>query len=183
MFDEYFEPPSVKRPVPPTPIVQVLVVSAGTPFFTTFDQDAPSISHSLPSSEVQPPILHKGVTARLTFEENPFAQADDEPFVNVFALEHSSEASSSGDVSSAESNKVIQPNDHLRKWSKDHPMNNVIGNPSHLISTRKQFATDALWCFYNSIFLKVEPKNFKTAMTKACWFEAMQKEIHEFDRL
>ncbi|GJZ42435.1 retrovirus-related pol polyprotein from transposon TNT 1-94 [Tanacetum coccineum] len=31
--------------------------------------------------------------------------------------------------------------------------------------------------------LKVEPKNFKTAMTKSCWFEAMQEEIHEFDRL
>ncbi|GJT38492.1 retrovirus-related pol polyprotein from transposon TNT 1-94 [Tanacetum coccineum] len=31
--------------------------------------------------------------------------------------------------------------------------------------------------------LNVEPKNFKTAMTEACWFEDMQEEIHEFDRL
>ncbi|GJR42723.1 retrovirus-related pol polyprotein from transposon TNT 1-94 [Tanacetum coccineum] len=29
----------------------------------------------------------------------------------------------------------------------------------------------------------VEIKNFKTAMAEACWFEAMQEEIHEFDRL
>ncbi|GJR32167.1 retrovirus-related pol polyprotein from transposon TNT 1-94 [Tanacetum coccineum] len=28
----------------------------------------------------------------------------------------------------------------------------------------------------------VEPKNFKTAMTEACWFKAMQEEFHEFDR-
>ncbi|GKF54809.1 retrovirus-related pol polyprotein from transposon TNT 1-94 [Tanacetum coccineum] len=29
----------------------------------------------------------------------------------------------------------------------------------------------------------VEPKNYKTIMTEACWFEAMQDEIHKFDRL
>ncbi|GKD47602.1 retrovirus-related pol polyprotein from transposon TNT 1-94, partial [Tanacetum coccineum] len=31
--------------------------------------------------------------------------------------------------------------------------------------------------------LNVKPKNFKTAMTEACWFEDMQEESHEFDRL
>ncbi|GJY10371.1 retrovirus-related pol polyprotein from transposon TNT 1-94 [Tanacetum coccineum] len=55
----------------------------------------------------------------------------------------------------AESNQVIQPHDHHEKWSKDHPMKNII----------------------------VEPKNFKTAVNEDCWFEAMQEEIHEFDRL
>nr|GFA49652.1 Gag-Pol polyprotein [Tanacetum cinerariifolium] len=29
----------------------------------------------------------------------------------------------------------------------------------------------------------VEPKNFKAAMDDACWFEAMQEEIYEFDQL
>ncbi|GJR24193.1 retrovirus-related pol polyprotein from transposon TNT 1-94 [Tanacetum coccineum] len=125
MFDEYFEPPSVERPVPPATAVQVPVVSA----------------------ELQPPILHQGVAAGPTFEDNPFAQAEDNPF------------------------------------TKDHPIDNVIGNPSRLVSTRKQLATDALWCFYHFVLSKVEPKNFKTAISEACWFEAMQDEIHEFDRL
>ncbi|GKC78591.1 retrovirus-related pol polyprotein from transposon TNT 1-94 [Tanacetum coccineum] len=57
------------------------------------------------------------------------------------------------------------------------------GNPSLTLSTRKQLATDALWCFYNSVLSKVEPKNFKSAVTEDCWFQAMQDEIHEFDRL
>ncbi|GJR09656.1 retrovirus-related pol polyprotein from transposon TNT 1-94 [Tanacetum coccineum] len=183
MFDEYLEPPSVERPVPPAPAVQVPVVSAGTPSSTTIDQDAPSTSHSPSSSVVQPPISHQGVAAGPTIKDNPFAQAEDNPFVNVFALEPSSEESSSRDVSSAESTQVIQPHNHLRKWSKDHPMDNVIGNPSRPVSTRKQLATDALWCLYNSVLSKVEPKNVKTAMDEACWFEAMQEEIHEFDRL
>nr|GEV19330.1 retrovirus-related Pol polyprotein from transposon TNT 1-94 [Tanacetum cinerariifolium] len=42
MFDEYLEPPSVERPVPPAHAIQVLVVLASTPSSTTIDQDAPS---------------------------------------------------------------------------------------------------------------------------------------------
>ncbi|GJV97015.1 integrase, catalytic region, zinc finger, CCHC-type containing protein [Tanacetum coccineum] len=52
MLDEYLEPPSVERPVPPAPIVQVPVVSVGMPSSTTIDQDALSTSHSPSSSEV-----------------------------------------------------------------------------------------------------------------------------------
>nr|GEZ47643.1 retrovirus-related Pol polyprotein from transposon TNT 1-94 [Tanacetum cinerariifolium] len=29
----------------------------------------------------------------------------------------------------------------------------------------------------------IKPKNFKSAITEDCWFQAMQDEIHEFDRL
>nr|GEU38058.1 uncharacterized mitochondrial protein AtMg00810-like [Tanacetum cinerariifolium] len=68
--------------------------------------------------------------------DNPFATADNDPFINVFALKPSSETSSSGDISSPE-----------------------------------------------SIHEKVEPKNFKSIVTEECWFQAMQEEIHEFDRL
>ncbi|GKB76595.1 retrovirus-related pol polyprotein from transposon TNT 1-94 [Tanacetum coccineum] len=183
MFYEYLEPPSVERPVPFAPAVQVPIVLAGTPSSTPINQDAPSISHSSSSSEVQPPISHQGVAAGTTIKDNPFAQIEVIPFVNMFAPVSSSEELTSGDVSSAESTQVIQPHNHLEKWSKDHPIDNIIGNPSRPVSTRKQLATDALWCLYNSVLSKVKPKNFKTAIDEACWFEAMQEEIHEFDRL
>ncbi|GKC99289.1 retrovirus-related pol polyprotein from transposon TNT 1-94 [Tanacetum coccineum] len=133
MFDEYLKPPSVERSVPPAHTVQVPVVSVGIPSSTSIDQEAPSTSHSLSSSEVQPPILHQGVVVGPTIKDNPFAQAEDNPFVNVFAPEPSSEESSSRDVNLAESNQVIQLHNHLGKWSKDHPMDNIIGNPFHPI--------------------------------------------------
>nr|GEZ58914.1 hypothetical protein [Tanacetum cinerariifolium] len=98
---------------------------------------------------VERPVPHAPIVQVLvvsaagpTIKDNPFAQAEDNTFVNVFALEPSSEESSSGDL-----------------------------------------ATDALWCFYHSVLSKVKPKNFKTVVSEACWFEAMQDEIHEFDRL
>nr|GFB79432.1 retrovirus-related Pol polyprotein from transposon TNT 1-94 [Tanacetum cinerariifolium] len=34
-----------------------------------------------------------------------------------------------------------------------------------------------------SVLSKIEPKNFKYAIIEDCWFQAMQDEIHEFDRL
>ncbi|GJX04681.1 retrovirus-related pol polyprotein from transposon TNT 1-94 [Tanacetum coccineum] len=104
MFDEYMEPPRVERPVSPDPAVSVPVNSADTPSSTTIDQDAPSPSHSPSSSAFQSPSLHKGVAADSTLmEDNPFAPVDNHPFINVFSPEPSSEASSSGDHSSAES--------------------------------------------------------------------------------
>ncbi|GJV83192.1 hypothetical protein Tco_1523090, partial [Tanacetum coccineum] len=116
MFDEYLDPPHVERPVSSAIAVQVLVISAGIPSSTTIDQDAPSPSHSLSCLELQPHISHQGVAVGSTIiEDNPFAHVDNDPFVNVFAPEPSSKASSSRDVSSAESTHVTQPHHHLRK--------------------------------------------------------------------
>nr|GEY70020.1 integrase, catalytic region, zinc finger, CCHC-type, peptidase aspartic, catalytic [Tanacetum cinerariifolium] len=95
MFNEYLEPPRVKRPVSPAQAVQAPVNSAGTPSSTTIDQDAPSLSISPSSSALQ---SHQGVAAESTFmEDNLVAPVDINPFINVFAPEPSSDASSSGD--------------------------------------------------------------------------------------
>ncbi|GJZ86501.1 retrovirus-related pol polyprotein from transposon TNT 1-94 [Tanacetum coccineum] len=81
----------------------------GTPSSTTIDQDAPSPSHLPSSSTLQYPSLHQGVVAESTLmENNPFALVDNDPFINVFTLEPSFEASSSRDLSSSESPYVTQ---------------------------------------------------------------------------
>ncbi|GKF65341.1 hypothetical protein Tco_0191858, partial [Tanacetum coccineum] len=36
-----------------------------------------------------------------------------------------------------EPNQVNYPPDHLRRWTKDHPLDNIVGNPSRPVSTRK----------------------------------------------
>ncbi|GJZ08273.1 retrovirus-related pol polyprotein from transposon TNT 1-94 [Tanacetum coccineum] len=67
--------------------------------------------------------------------------------------------------------------------SKDHPLANVIGNPSRPVSTRKQLETDAMWCYFDAFLTSVEPKNFKQAITEPSWIDVMQEEIHELKRL
>ncbi|GJV42127.1 retrovirus-related pol polyprotein from transposon TNT 1-94 [Tanacetum coccineum] len=103
--------------------------------------------------------------------------------INPVTGEPGSTQSSSRVVSIAEPNQANQPPAHLKKWSKDYPLDNIVGNPSRPVSTKKQLASDALWCCYHTELLKVEPKNFKMAMIEDCWFQSMQDEIHEFDRL
>ncbi|GKG25444.1 hypothetical protein Tco_0398590, partial [Tanacetum coccineum] len=49
-----------------------------------------------PASAVQVPV--NSVAGSTIIEDNPFAHAGNNPFVNVFALEPHSKASSSGDV-------------------------------------------------------------------------------------
>ncbi|GJX69449.1 integrase, catalytic region, zinc finger, CCHC-type containing protein [Tanacetum coccineum] len=107
-----------KAPMPgsPAPAVLVPVNSAGTPSSTTIDQDVPSPSHSPSSSALQSPSIHQGVAAESTLmEDNPFAPIDNDSLINVFAPKPSSEASSSGDLSSAESPYVTQTLHHLGK--------------------------------------------------------------------
>nr|GEW43712.1 hypothetical protein [Tanacetum cinerariifolium] len=97
-------PPCVERPVSPAPAVPIPVNSVGTPSSTSIDHDAPFLSHSPSSFALQSPCLHQGVAAKSTLmDENPFAPVDNDPFINIFALEPTSAASSSRDASSAES--------------------------------------------------------------------------------
>ncbi|GKC29307.1 retrovirus-related pol polyprotein from transposon TNT 1-94 [Tanacetum coccineum] len=51
------------------------------------------------------------------------------------------------------------------------------------VSTRLQLHEQALFCYYDAFLTSVEPKNYKEALTQACWIEAMQEELHEFERL
>ncbi|GKF32211.1 hypothetical protein Tco_0102009, partial [Tanacetum coccineum] len=59
----------------------------------------------------------------------------------------------------------------------------MIGDPSRSVSTGKQLETDAMWCYFDAFLTSVEPKNFKHAMIEPSWIDAMQEEIHEFERL
>ncbi|GJT81304.1 copia protein [Tanacetum coccineum] len=85
--------------------------------------------------------------------------------------------------SSSNVRQTHTPFEHLGRWTKDHPIANVIGDPSRSVSMRKQLETDTMWCYFDAFITSVEPNNFKQAMTEPSWIDAMQEEIHEFQRL
>ncbi|GKB21642.1 retrovirus-related pol polyprotein from transposon TNT 1-94 [Tanacetum coccineum] len=155
MFDEYFEVTKVDQPVPSATAVNAQVVPPCTSMPTTFAQDAPSTSYLPSSSGIQPPVTHHDVAVGPTIEDTLITKATLHPSVNPITGELGSAESSLGDVSIAEPNQANQPPAHLKKWSKDHPLDNIV----------------------------VEPNNFKISVNEDCWFEAMQDKIHEFDRL
>ncbi|GKC22375.1 retrovirus-related pol polyprotein from transposon TNT 1-94 [Tanacetum coccineum] len=72
---------------------------------------------------------------------------------------------------------IHTPFEHLGRWTKDHPIENVIVDPSCFVSMRKQLQTDAMWCYFDAFLTSVEPKNFKQAMTELSWIDAMKKKF------
>ncbi|GJW22572.1 hypothetical protein Tco_0033194 [Tanacetum coccineum] len=72
---------------------------------------------------------------------------------------------------------------HNSKWTKDHPLENIIGALKRPVSARLQLHEKALFCYYDAFLTAVEPKTYKDALTQSCWIEAMQEELNEFERL
>ncbi|GJZ06983.1 hypothetical protein Tco_0540776 [Tanacetum coccineum] len=183
MFDEYFDQSTDSEPVPTATVVNAPIVSTNTSIsLNDCSRCTFFIRHSLSSSQVHPPVFPQGVAAGPTIKDTSITQADLHPSVNPVAGEPSSAQSTSGDVSLAEPNQVNQPPDHLRKWTKDHPLDNIVGNPSRPVSTRKQLASDALWCCYHTVLSKVEPKNFKMAVNEDNVILYIVSSMQDWDR-
>ncbi|GKE25757.1 retrovirus-related pol polyprotein from transposon TNT 1-94 [Tanacetum coccineum] len=66
------------------------------------------------------------------------------------------------------------------RWTKNHPIEQVIGDPSKLVMTRNILQIDAEVCMYILTVSIIEPKNIKEAMLNASWIESMQDKLNQF---
>ncbi|GJX39075.1 retrovirus-related pol polyprotein from transposon TNT 1-94 [Tanacetum coccineum] len=188
LFDELLTPPpSVDHPAPEViaPIAEVvapeLAASTGSPSSTTVDQDAPSPSNSQTTPETQSPVIPNDVE-----EDNhdlDIVHMNNDLFFGISIPEHDYKAYSSSDIIPTVVHTATPNSKHVTKWTKDHPLENIIGELERPVSTRLQLHEQALFCYYDAFLTSVEPKNYKDALTQACWIEAMQEELHEFERL
>ncbi|GJW48613.1 retrovirus-related pol polyprotein from transposon TNT 1-94, partial [Tanacetum coccineum] len=172
--------PEVIAPIPEV-VAPEHAVSTGSPSSTTVDQDAPSPSNSHTTQETQTPIISHDVE-----EDNhdiEVAHMGNDPYFGIPIPEVTSDQSSSSDVIHTIVPPDHQVSEHNSKWTKDHPLENIIGALDRPVSTRLQLHEQALFCYYDAFLTSVEPKNYKDALTQACWIEAMQEELHEFERL
>ncbi|GJV11531.1 retrovirus-related pol polyprotein from transposon TNT 1-94 [Tanacetum coccineum] len=153
--------------------------TAGASSSTTIDQEAPSPS-TLPNNETSSPPFNS-----INVEPNEeVTKFDSDTFTNPFAPPDTSSAeSSSRIVDTSNMHTFQQPPIYTKRWTKDHPFTTIIDDPSKPVSTRRQLSTDALWCYFYAFIAIEEPKTYKEAMEESCWIEAMQEEIHEFERL
>nr|GFB56394.1 hypothetical protein [Tanacetum cinerariifolium] len=127
-------------------------------------------------------ISSENITQAKTYAENDHV-ADDE-FINIFSTPVQDKGeTSSRYVDSSNMHTFYQrfPFDH--RWTKDHPLEKVIGNPSQPVRTRRQLESDAEMCMFALTVSRTEPKNIKEAMADSAWIESMQEELYPFDRL
>ncbi|GKF14160.1 retrovirus-related pol polyprotein from transposon TNT 1-94 [Tanacetum coccineum] len=88
MFDEYFETPTGDHQMPHVPAAPTPTILTGPSISISFDQDAPSGSHSPSSSAHQSSSVHHSVATEHSFEVNPFAATEHEPFLGQSRLLH-----------------------------------------------------------------------------------------------
>ncbi|KAJ9539032.1 hypothetical protein OSB04_031765 [Centaurea solstitialis] len=65
------------------------------------------------------------------------------------------------------------------KWTRAHPLYNVIGDVKDGVKTR---SASANYCLYKSFLSKIEPKNVSQALDDSDWLLAMQEELLQFKR-
>nr|GEX19622.1 retrovirus-related Pol polyprotein from transposon TNT 1-94 [Tanacetum cinerariifolium] len=188
IFDELLNPPPSVDPPAPEVIALISkvvalepVVSTDSPSSTTIDQDALSHSNSQTSLETQSSVISNYVK-----EENhdlDFAHMNNDPFFGISISKNISNTSSSSDVIPTVVRTAAPNSEHVNKWTKDHPSDNIIGELKRLVSIKLQLHEQALFCYYDVFLSSVEPKTYKDALTQARWIEAMQEEINEFEHL
>nr|GEX24766.1 hypothetical protein [Tanacetum cinerariifolium] len=167
------------------PIAEVIppvhVNLTDSPSSTTVDQDASSTSKTHTTTEIQSSVIPQDVgDDNLDME---VAHMRNDPLFGVPIPEVTYAQSSS----TASPHSIVQTNHpmphHNSKWTKDHPLNNIIDQLSRPVSTRLQLYEQALFCYYDAFLTSVEPKTYKEALTQSCCIEAMQEELNEFKRL
>ncbi|GKC28686.1 retrovirus-related pol polyprotein from transposon TNT 1-94 [Tanacetum coccineum] len=128
-------------------------VLADSTVSTSIDQDASSTSIPSLQEHEHSPIISQG------FEESPKTPTFHDDPLNESPQDSTSQGSSSN------VRLIHTPFENIGRWTKDHPIANMLGDPSRSVSTRKQLETDAMWCYFDAFLTSVEPKNFKQAMT------------------
>nr|GEX56795.1 hypothetical protein [Tanacetum cinerariifolium] len=68
-------------------------------------------------------------------------------------------------------------------FTKDHPLEQVIREPSRPVLIRNQLRSDGDMCMYALTVSTIEPKNVKEAMTDPAWIDSIQEELLQFKRL
>nr|GFA71481.1 putative ribonuclease H-like domain-containing protein [Tanacetum cinerariifolium] len=140
-------------------------------------------AHTRQTPTLEPTIISsENINQAETYAEND--QAADDEFINILSTPVQDEReTSSRHVDSSNMHTFYQryPSEH--HWTKDHPLEQVIGNPSQSVRTRRQLESDAEICMFALTVSRTEPKNIKEAMVDSALIESMQEELHQFDRL
>ncbi|GKC09022.1 hypothetical protein Tco_1000632 [Tanacetum coccineum] len=103
--------------------------------FDEYFQLSPSVVSRVLPTVALIPANTTGVEEQLQGTDT--SQFDNDLFHSIFTPEPSSEESSSRDIIQSNVYPSNPPFEHLIKWIKNHQTDNVIGNPSRPVSTRR----------------------------------------------
>ncbi|GJY31633.1 hypothetical protein Tco_0415128 [Tanacetum coccineum] len=151
------------------------VNKSSSPTNNSKQQDTPPITNIQSSTEPTTP------TTNVNVEENNDNQAADtqfqqDEFINPLCTPvREVVESSSRNIDNSNMHTFYQPHDSEYRWTKDHPLEQVRGNPSKPVQTRRQLTTDPEMCMFVLTVSTAQPKNIKEEMVDSAWIKAMQE--------
>nr|GEX53765.1 hypothetical protein [Tanacetum cinerariifolium] len=108
-------------------------------------------------------ISSENINQAETYAEND--QVADDEFINIFSTPVQDQGeTSSRHVDSSNMHTFYQRYPSKHRWTKDHPLEQVIGNPSQSVRTRCQLESNAEMCMFMLTVSQTEPTNIKEAM-------------------
>ena len=107
--------------------------------------------------------------------ENANAENDDDCEEQVSSNEQSEETAS---TPKDKDDSTLLDLPKAWKYAKDHPREQILGEPSACIQTRSHHN---LMCFYAYVSI-LEPKSVESALEDSSWIMAMQEELSQFER-
>ncbi|GJW43393.1 retrovirus-related pol polyprotein from transposon TNT 1-94 [Tanacetum coccineum] len=193
----------INRPSPHMERVLVIYTTSSQEVSDNFAANTLDNKHTSSSSSIvveedeAPQIVSSSAKQVVTepkspvFNENTdeFVQEDVADFdVNVFynapltpVFEEAESSSTYQDLSNM--HEFHQKHRSSNRWTKTHPIEQVIGDPSKPVMTRNRLQTNAEVCMYALTVSTIKPKYIKEAMLDASWIESMQDELNQFKRL
>ncbi|GJV24520.1 hypothetical protein Tco_1377215 [Tanacetum coccineum] len=180
MFEDYFEKASS----------DTTINSAAQP--THGQEDSPSTSSIIVNTHEAPLVVTTSdeQTSSISLQESDEFNHEDSAdfdgnthFVPYDSLNHEEIESSTTNLepSNVQNFHQVQHSTHI--WTKDHPLDQVISDPSKPVMTRQRLHTDSEVCMYALTVTTIEPKNIKEAMADHSWIESIQDELNQFERL
>nr|GEZ53910.1 retrovirus-related Pol polyprotein from transposon TNT 1-94 [Tanacetum cinerariifolium] len=99
------------------------------------------------------------------------AQVTDDEFINIFCTPVQNQGeTSSRHVDSSNMHTFYQHHPSEHRWTKDHPLEQVIGNPSQSVRTRRQLESDGEMC----MFALTEGVDFEQSFAPIARLEAVR---------
>nr|GFC98591.1 hypothetical protein [Tanacetum cinerariifolium] len=115
----------------------------------------PLNTHTTPNPTCQVPphtptiVSTKNMNQAEMVEE--YAQVENDEFINIFCTPVQNRGeTSSRHVDSSNMHTFYQHRRFEHRWTKDHSLEQVIGNPSQSVRTRRQLESDGEMCMFHS---------------------------------
>ncbi|KAJ9561687.1 hypothetical protein OSB04_006847 [Centaurea solstitialis] len=141
--------------------------------------DIPSLVSSPSSSPIVMDTLHPDITVDSHVQSSSYEVGDNDsiPEGHEPLITH---PTSTDNILEPSSVNDQTPLPHIAKWTKAHPIDLIIGDPTFGVQTRAASANE---CNFSVFLSDIEPTRVSDALQDSDWVTAMQEELNQFEAL